>query len=89
MVAPFKNEPFTDFKDPTNRAAFEEALARVEREMGKEHPLVIDGERVRRPTTLRTMNPAKPDQVIGLFVAATPADADANGCGWPGPGLPS
>jgi 1-pyrroline-5-carboxylate dehydrogenase len=76
MAAPFQNEPFTDFKDPANRAAFEEALARVEREMGKEHPLVIDGERVRRPATLQTQNPAKPDQLIGRFVAATPADAE-------------
>ena len=26
MVAPFKNEPFTDFARPENRGAFEDAL---------------------------------------------------------------
>lgn len=26
MVVPYKHEPFTDFKDPANREAFEKAL---------------------------------------------------------------
>jgi 1-pyrroline-5-carboxylate dehydrogenase len=43
MVVPYKHEPFTDFKDPANREAFEKALQKVRSELGKEYPLVING----------------------------------------------
>ena len=75
MVAPFKNEPFTEFGRPEHKAAFEDALARVESEMGRAHSNVIDGERLRGDPVLETRNPADPEQVVGRFAKGTAADA--------------
>jgi 1-pyrroline-5-carboxylate dehydrogenase len=75
MVTPFRNEPFTDFSDATNRSAFAEALDRVESEIGRDHPMVIDGERIRLPKTFETRNPADPEQVIGRFPEGGKAEA--------------
>src|SRR5262245_12953913 len=76
MVAPFKNEPFTDFKKPENRTAFQDALARVESEAGKAYSSVIDGERLRGEPSIETRNPSNPDQVLGRFAAATKEEAE-------------
>jgi 1-pyrroline-5-carboxylate dehydrogenase len=76
MVTPFRNEPPTDFQDPKNRAAFAEALERVEAELGRDHPIVVDGERVKTGKTFETRNPADPDEVIGRFQEGGKAEAD-------------
>ena len=76
MPAEFKNEPLTDFTKPENRKLFEAALARVEAELGREHPLVIGGEKVRIGKTFDSINPACPTQIIGRFQAATTREAD-------------
>jgi 1-pyrroline-5-carboxylate dehydrogenase len=75
MVTPFKNEPFTDFKDPKNRAAFEDALERVEAEAGKTHPIVIDGERLRGGAEVATRDPSDPAKAIGRFPLASAEQA--------------
>jgi 1-pyrroline-5-carboxylate dehydrogenase len=75
MVAPFRNEPFTDFKDAAQRAAFEEALERVDAELGGEHAIVIDGERIRGEPVLESRDPSDPDVVIGRFPSATAEQA--------------
>src|SRR5262245_36913539 len=76
MVAPFKNEPFTDFKDPKQRSAFEDALARVAAEAGRAHASVIDGERTKGDLVLETRNPSDPDRVLSRFPAATKEEAE-------------
>ncbi len=75
MAKPFVNEPFTDFKRPENRAAFEAALARVEGEMGRTFAAVIDGERVRSDVGFETHNPSDPDEVVGRFPRLGAAEA--------------
>jgi 1-pyrroline-5-carboxylate dehydrogenase len=73
MVAPFRNEPFTDFKRPENRAAYEDALARVESELGRTYSIVIDGERITNPSggrVVETHDPSDPEVVIGRFPQA-------------------
>ena len=35
MLPPFRNEPFTNFNDPANKAAFEAALKVVESRFGE------------------------------------------------------
>ena len=42
----FKNEPFTDFSKPENAAAMGAALEKVRSELGREYPIVIDGEKI-------------------------------------------
>ncbi|TPW17171.1 MAG: Delta-1-pyrroline-5-carboxylate dehydrogenase, partial [bacterium] len=72
MRPEFQNEPFTDFTQPSNKAAFEKALQSVARLTGKEHPLVIGGERFILPDKIRSINPARKTEVLGTFQAATP-----------------
>jgi 1-pyrroline-5-carboxylate dehydrogenase len=75
-MKPFRNEPFSDFRDEATRRAFSEALERVSDECGREHPIVIDGERIRTGKTFETRNPADPDEVIGRFQEGTKAEAE-------------
>ncbi|HET8772524.1 MAG TPA: L-glutamate gamma-semialdehyde dehydrogenase [Thermoanaerobaculia bacterium] len=63
----FHNEPLTDFSTPENKAAMELALAKVAGETGREHPIVIGGERITGLKTFDSTNPAKKDQVLGKF----------------------
>lgn len=65
MLVDFRPEPFTDFKDEANKKAFEEALKKVESELGKEYPLIINGERITTDAKITSINPSKKDQVIG------------------------
>lgn len=75
MAAPFKNEPFTDFSRADARAAFDEALDRVEEELGRTYTNVIDGERVSGEAFVETHDPSDPAVVIGRFPVATADEA--------------
>jgi 1-pyrroline-5-carboxylate dehydrogenase len=67
----FRNEPYTDFKLPENRARMEAAQARVRSLLGREYPLLIGGERVRTGDKLTSVNPARPSEVVGVLQMAT------------------
>jgi 1-pyrroline-5-carboxylate dehydrogenase len=71
MLPPFKNEPMTDFADPANKAAFEQALALVESRAGEKIPLIVGGERIFTNDTIKSTNPANPDQVLAYVSKGT------------------
>jgi 1-pyrroline-5-carboxylate dehydrogenase len=76
-LADFRNEPLSDFKgNPELHRRMEEAVERVEKQLGREYDLVIGGERVRTEAKLTSYNPARPDQVVGVFSKGTPELAD-------------
>ena len=66
----FKNEPFTDFKHPENARAIRAALDLVAAQLGREYDLVIGGERFRTEGKIRSLNPARPAQVVGVHQKA-------------------
>jgi 1-pyrroline-5-carboxylate dehydrogenase len=66
----FQNEPFTNFKDPENHRAMQAALERVAVQLGREYDLVIGGERFRTEGKIRSINPARPAQVVGIHQKA-------------------
>jgi 1-pyrroline-5-carboxylate dehydrogenase len=66
----FRNEPFVDFKSSANEHAMKAALERVGDMLGHEYELIIGGERVRTAKKIRSLNPAKPLQVIGIHQEA-------------------
>ncbi len=68
----FRNEPYTDFSRPENRSRMEEALATVRGQLGREYDILIDGERSRTAEKLRSVNPARPQEVVGTHQKATP-----------------
>jgi 1-pyrroline-5-carboxylate dehydrogenase len=69
-IGEFESEPLTDFTQPENEAAFEDALARVRVQFGGRHPLVIGGEEITTDATFPSTNPAHPDEIIGTFSKA-------------------
>ncbi|NJR12978.1 aldehyde dehydrogenase family protein, partial [bacterium] len=76
MLRPYNFEPLTDFTRPDNAAAMREALNHVKSELGRTYPLVIGGERILLKDVFPSINPARPDEVVGYFPNATAAFAD-------------
>ena len=64
---PFRNEPATDFSKEENKKAMRAAIEKVRSELGREYDLVIGGQRVKTKDKLRSINPANPSQLVGLF----------------------
>ncbi|HEU0027652.1 MAG TPA: L-glutamate gamma-semialdehyde dehydrogenase [Ktedonobacterales bacterium] len=75
-IAPFTNEPLTDFTNPDNIAAQEAALRSLAAGLGKTYPLIIAGERRMTAQTFTSTNPAHPDQVLATFAKASVAEAN-------------
>jgi 1-pyrroline-5-carboxylate dehydrogenase len=65
MVVPYTHEPFTDFSVEENRKKMEEALKLVEKDVGKEYPLIIGGKRVTTDEKIKVVNPANKEEVLG------------------------
>ena len=72
MLAEFRNEPLTDFSQPGNAKAFRIALDKVKSEIGKTYPLVIGDQRINPEDVFPSVNPARPDEVLGYFANGTP-----------------
>lgn len=73
-LPPFRNEPFADFTDPSIRQRMVDALDRVRSLLGREYPMIVGGRRVTTSGKIRSINPARPAELVGLHQAATEAD---------------
>jgi len=73
---PFRNEPLTDFSKEENKQAMRAAIEKVRAQLGREYDLVIGGKRVKTTDKLKSINPAKPDQLVGLFQKAGQAEVE-------------
>ncbi len=69
-LKPFKNEPLTDFSKPAERKTMERALAKIQVMLGEEYPIVIGREEIRTDDKLKSINPSKPSEIVGLFSKA-------------------
>jgi 1-pyrroline-5-carboxylate dehydrogenase len=67
---PFKNEPATDFTNPENARRMREALVRVRAEMGREYDIVIGNQLIKTTEKIKSLNPARPSEVVGVFQSA-------------------
>lgn len=65
MVVAYTHEPFTDFSIEENRRKMEEALKKVEADLGGDYPLIINGERITTEDKIVSVNPANKEEVIG------------------------
>lgn len=70
----FKNEPFTDYSKPENAEAMRQAIEQVRGELGRDYPVVINGEKIALEAKFESINPAEKAQIVGRF---SDADADA------------
>ena len=63
---PFSNEPVVDFRQDGNAQAMRAAIAKVRGELGREYDLVIGGKRVFTSDKIRSLNPARPSEIVGV-----------------------
>jgi len=66
----FRNEPFIDFKNPEAARKMRAALDSVAGRLGHEYDLVIGGHRLRTDGKIKSINPARPSQVVGIHQKA-------------------
>jgi 1-pyrroline-5-carboxylate dehydrogenase len=71
VLPEFQNCALTDFSVEANRHAQEAALRKVGGELGRTYPLIIGDERISSGETFASVNPARPEQVVGRMVKAT------------------
>jgi len=75
-LADFRPTAYPDFSDPDNARRMREAIAEVREELGREYPNRIGGEDVRLEETIESVNPADPDEVVGVFPLGGEEHAD-------------
>ena len=66
----FVNEPPADFTQDEARRKMQLALEQVPNQFGRHHPLVIGGRAISSQTELSSINPTRPNEVIGYTAAA-------------------
>ena len=66
----FRNCTPTDFSRDENARSMREALRLVRAQLGTEYDLVIGGEMVRTKDKIRSVNPAKPSEIVGIHQKA-------------------
>ena len=63
----FRNEPFVDYSQPENADAMRAAIEKVRSQLGREYPIVINGEKIVLDVKFTSNNPADKSQVVGVF----------------------
>ena len=69
-IGKFKNEPSVDFSKEENARAMRAAIDKVRKELGRDYPLVIGGKHVTTDGKIKSINPAKPSELVGQFSKA-------------------
>ncbi len=67
---PFINEPFYDFRNEENARKMRAAIERVRGQLGREYDLIIGGRRIKTAEKIKSLNPSRPSQVVGLHQKA-------------------
>src|SRR6266704_3472447 len=67
---PFVNEPLTDFNREDSARKMRAAIDKVRGQLGREYDLIIGGKRVKTSDKIKSINPAKPSQVVGVHQKA-------------------
>lgn len=67
---PFVTEPFFDFRHEDNARRMRAAIARVRGQLGREYDLIIGGKRVKTADKIKSLNPAKPSEIVGIHQKA-------------------
>ncbi|MGI8962748.1 MAG: L-glutamate gamma-semialdehyde dehydrogenase [Bryobacteraceae bacterium] len=75
QLAPFANEPYTDFTKPDKARAISAALAKVRSQFGEEYDLLIAGDRRRSDSKLESANPSRPSEIVGIHQKGSEQDA--------------
>src|SRR5437879_10347445 len=63
---PFVNKPYTDFSKEENARKMRAAIEKVRGQLSREYDLIVGGKHVKTQDKLKSINPAKPSQLVGL-----------------------
>jgi 1-pyrroline-5-carboxylate dehydrogenase len=69
-TTPFKNEPLTDFGNAENARKMKAAITKVRAELGREYDMVIGEKLIKTTDKIKSVNPAKPSEIVGVFQSA-------------------
>src|SRR5262249_46315217 len=69
-TGPFVNEPSVDFTKEENARRMRAAIDKIRGQLGREYDLIIGGKRVRTGEKIKSINPARPSQVVGIHQKA-------------------
>ena len=67
---PFINEPFYDFRQEDNARKMRSAIERVRGQLGREYDLIIGGKRVKTTDKIKSLNPSRPSELVGIHQKA-------------------
>jgi RHH-type transcriptional regulator, proline utilization regulon repressor / proline dehydrogenase / delta 1-pyrroline-5-carboxylate dehydrogenase len=70
LTSMFRNEPLADFAEEGNRRKMRDALGSVRGQLGRKHPLRIEGRAVETSGQIVSNNPSDHAQVVGYAAAA-------------------
>ena len=68
---PFINEPFFDFTKEDNARKMRAAIERVRGQLGREYDLIIGGQHVKTADKIKSLNPSKPSEIVGIHQKAS------------------
>src|SRR6185312_4341278 len=66
----FRNEPMLDFSKWDVARQMRAALDKVRGQLGREYDLIIGGHRVKTAEKIRSFNPARPSEIVGIHQKA-------------------
>ncbi|HEV2469904.1 MAG TPA: L-glutamate gamma-semialdehyde dehydrogenase [Candidatus Sulfotelmatobacter sp.] len=69
-TGPFVTELFFDFRNEENARRMRAAIAKVRSQLGREYDLIIGGKRVKTTDKIKSLNPAKPSEIVGIHQKA-------------------
>ena len=72
----FRNEPNFRFTDAAQRTHFADCIERTRARLGAVHPLIIDGQPLDTGNHIISVNPARPQETVGLVAAAGQEEAE-------------
>src|SRR5689334_3590908 len=67
---PFVNEAPVDFRQEENARKMRSAIEKVRGQLGREYDLIIGGKHVKTGEKIKSLNPAKPSQIVGVHQKA-------------------
>src|SRR5271165_713282 len=67
---PFVTEPFFDFRNEENARRMRAAIGKVHAQLGREYDLIIGGKRVKTFDKIKSLNPSKPSEIVGIHQKA-------------------
>ena len=67
---PFVTEPFFDWRNEENARRMRAAIAKVRLQLGREYDLIIGGKRIKTADKIKSVNPAKPSEIVGIHQKA-------------------